>query len=61
MSLEFYVLDKESGEIINCITAATEAGAEKALAGFTRSDQLELSEHPPLRALQAYRFWDERP
>jgi hypothetical protein len=59
--MTYYIVDKRTGLIINAVEAANRAAAERVLEGFTLAEMLRIEPHPPLAALERYRYWNERP
>jgi hypothetical protein len=56
---EWYVIDRRTNEIINCIT--TDGPRMPSVERFTEAEFLYLDPHPPMHMLQRYRYWNERP
>lgn len=59
---EWYVIDRRSGEIINCISVAGNSRAPTImLRSFVDHEHLYLDPSPPRATLERYRYWNERP
>jgi len=56
---EWYVIDRRTGEIIDCIT--TMGSKMPSVDHFINAEFLYLDPNPPLSKLRRYRYWDERP
>lgn len=57
---EWYVVDKRTNEIINCITTSGPR-PDDALTRFVNGEHLRLDANPPLSMLERYQYWNERP
>jgi len=55
---EWYVIDRRTNEIVNCITTG---GPMPSVERFTSAEFLYLDPNPPRHMLERYRYWNERP
>lgn len=59
---EWYVIDRRTGEIVNCITTSDgRVLTPDALKHFLDAPFLRLDQNPPRAVLERYRYWNERP
>jgi hypothetical protein len=61
---EFFIRDRRSGEIINCVTSSLER-AQSLIDGMNEGDEtgpcFYLDAFPPIEVLERYRYFRERP
>lgn len=55
----YYVIDTRTNEIVNAIEADSYPG--RIITSMLDADHLRLDANPPMRLLEKYRYWNERP